>query len=109
MTRFLSDRIEPRGETFEQEFQALVSWLERDTLHSSRIKDSIAHPAFKEIVGYGRKVLPLIAKRDMIWWDFAVIEQLLGGPPIPEAARGRICEFRVIYRRWLDDHESAER
>lgn len=102
MSRFLGERTEPVGATLEEEFAALVRWLERDASHSSRIKDSIDHPAFKKIVAYGRAVLPLIGARDgASWWEFSAITAITGGPEIPEEARGKLLLIRPIYRQWL--------
>ncbi len=108
MSRFQSDRIEPKGPTFEEEFNALSQWLERDTQLSSRSKDSTEHLAFKEITGYGRKAIPLLINRiksdDCRWWHFGAISTIIGTAPIiPDRWRGVFAEIRAIYISWADD------
>jgi len=101
--RFRNDRVEPKGATPEEEYEALAHWLERDTGLSSS-PDWIQHPAFVEIVGHGRAVLPFIVRGDLNWWKFEAIPAILGErPEIPESARGRFTEIAGIYRAWLKD------
>lgn len=104
MGRFKSDRIEPKGSTLEQEYEALMAWMNRDTGHSSRIKDSIEHPAFAEILSYGQKMLPFILKRELCWVEFSLLRKIIGSEPeIPEDCRGRLDKIRAIFKKWLTE------
>lgn len=101
--RYKSARIEPKGATIKEEFEALMAWMDRDAGHSSRIKDRLEHPAFAEIVSHGREVLPLVLDREMSWVEMELICQILGSrpPEIPENCRGRVDKLRKIYKKWL--------
>jgi hypothetical protein len=114
MSRWKSIRLEPIGTTLEEEFEALMTWMNRDTGHSSRIKDSIEHPAFAEIVKYGQKMLPFILKRELCWVEFELLYKIIGSrPEIPEEHRGRLGAMRTIYLDWLEKkgyiHEQRKR
>lgn len=102
MGRFKSDRIEPKGNDALQEFKALRTWIERDTGHSSRIKDAIDHPGFAEIVSMGPLALSFVLNEPLGWVEMSLLCKLLGGrPEIPEEARGRLRMMQKIYRQWV--------
>lgn len=102
MSRFRSDRIEPKGNDALQEFKALRAWIDRDTGHSSRIKDAIEHPGFAEIVSMGPLALSFVLNESLGWVEMALLCKLLGGAPeIPEEDRGRLGRMQKIYRQWV--------
>lgn len=104
MGRFSTPRIEPVGNTIEEEFNALVTWMNRDVGNSSRNKDMIEHPAFRKIVEYGKDIIPLISKRELKWFEFAVIGRVLGHPEVPEKYWGMLLKMRPYYKAVLKKH-----
>jgi hypothetical protein len=102
MSRYKSERTEPKGSDPLQEFKALNAWLERDTRHSSRMRDTFEHPAFAEIVAMGPLALSFVLNEPLGWTEMELLSRLLGGrPEIPEEARGRLRMQQKIYREWV--------
>ena len=102
--RFQSDRIEPKGDTPELEYEQLVKWLERDTMHSSRIRDSLRHPAFSSIVSMGRDAIPWILRGGWNWWKFEAVVAIVGSQPdVPKDSAGRFPHLVKIFDEWIKD------
>lgn len=102
MSRYKSDRIEPKGNDPLQEYKALRAWLKRDVGHSSRMKDTFEHPAFAEIVSMGALALSFVLNEPLGWAEMELLCRLCGDrPEIPEKARGRLEMLQKIYRQWI--------
>lgn len=108
-------RIEPKGSTLGEEFDALSRWIDRDTGFSSRTTDSIEHPGFEQVVSYGRRMLPVLLEAlknrrgvSASWWTFEAVRRIVGkSPRIPKDASGRYLAIVSIYAGWVEEHLNA--
>src|SRR5438309_1944296 len=78
--------------TVEQEFERLAEAWEKAVAHhsSSRIREN--HPAYREIIGLGPSVVPILLRdlevKHRHW--FAALQELTGADSIPDSAAGNI-------------------
>ncbi len=91
------------GETLQERFQRLASVWRAETAYVSSSNDLVAHPAFHEIVGMGRAVVPLLLreldKHTSGHWH-RVLRQITGADPVPAADRGNIEKAAEAWLRW---------
>lgn len=107
MSRWHNPRTLPKGETLEQELEYLFMWIEADTGFSSRLKDSLEHPAYKTLIEYREKAVPFILSlfaSTCPWWVFSALRDLTGiKPVVPKEVRGMHEEIRKVYAKELLD------
>jgi hypothetical protein len=61
-----------------------------------------SHPAYKEIIGMGQEVVPLLLaelKRKPDFW-FAALRAITGEDPVPPESAGRIKEMAQAWVEW---------
>lgn len=92
----------PAMETVEQHFRRLEAAWNADTSHLSSATKIMEHPAFREIVGMGASVVPLmlrdLEKRPSLWvW---ALPDITGIDPVPEKDRGYIAKMTEAWLRW---------
>jgi hypothetical protein len=89
-------------ETMVQRFDRLADrWLD-ETAYLSSTDDTVAHPAFKEIVSMGEAVIPLILRRmekgEGHW--FLALSRITGEKPYPPSAAGKIEQIDQAWFAW---------
>jgi hypothetical protein len=85
----------------DQRFRDLMSQWKEDTQFVSSVTDMATDPAYQQIIGMGKKVLPLILaelRREPDHWFWA-LQAITGENPVPAADRGRI---QAMTQAWLD-------
>jgi hypothetical protein len=92
----------PPGESAAEKFERLAAAWHKAVAHqsSSRIRDN--HPAYQEIVGMGRAVVPLLLKdleTNRRHW-FTALAAITGADPIPAEDAGNIPRMAEPWLRW---------
>ncbi|MCI0683329.1 MAG: hypothetical protein L0Y71_14595 [Gemmataceae bacterium] len=94
------------GETLEDRFRRLAAaWQEAVAYHSSTtVRNN--HPAYREIIGLGIDVVPLLLRdlEDNHTHWFAALREITGANPIPEEAAGNIPKMAEAWLRWAKDN-----
>lgn len=94
------------SEAAEQRFRQLeAAWL-ADMGHLSSFEAITNHPAFREIVGMGDVVVPLmlrdLAERPKLWvW---ALPEITNADPVPSDDAGRIAKMSEAWVRWGREH-----
>jgi hypothetical protein len=87
-------------------FRALASLWEEETAPLSSITQKAIHPAYQEIIGLGRDVLPLILRelqqRPAQW--FWALRAITGENPVKPEQQGRVREMASAWVQWGLDH-----
>jgi hypothetical protein len=96
----------PPAETVAERFRRLAAaWQQAVAYHSSTTVRT-NHPAYREIIGLGPEVVPLLlqdlAANHTHW--FAALREITGADPIPESAAGNIPQMVESWLRWAKDH-----
>ena len=89
------------GPTTDQRFRELVCQWKEATQFVSSVTDMVTDPAYQQIIGMGREVLPLILaelRREPDHWFWALQAITRENPVAPED-RGQIP---AMTRAWLD-------
>jgi hypothetical protein len=89
-------------ETVEHRFRRLESIWEAETGFLSSTSEIIGHPAFREIVGMGNAVIPLMLHdlevRPRLWvWALA---EITNENPVASEDAGNIAKMSNAWRRW---------
>jgi hypothetical protein len=88
------------------QFQDLVCEWKKATRHLSNMNERCRHPAYQEIIKFGRNVLPLVfeeMRREPDDW-FPALRQLTGENPVSRNARGNLKEMTTAWLQWADEH-----
>lgn len=90
----------------EEQFRRLAAaWQEAVAHHSSTTLRN-NHPAYREIIGLGPDVVPLLL-RDMeenhTHW-FGALREITGASPIPKPAAGNIPKMVEAWLCWAKDN-----
>src|SRR5438132_862986 len=88
-------------DSIEQRFADLFRMWKEATAYMSSSTDMAMHPAYQQIIGMGREVLPLIfeeLRREPDHWFWA-LKAITGADPVTPDDRGRI---RRMAQAWLD-------
>jgi hypothetical protein len=93
-------------ENLETRFRRLATvWLE-ETAHVSSSTELVSHPAFQEIVGLGRPVIPLLlrelASRSGHW--HRALKRIPGIDPVPATDRGNLDKAAEAWLQWGRDN-----
>jgi hypothetical protein len=94
--------VPPQTTTVEERFRRLETTWIAATGALSDDADIVEHPAFREIVGLGEAVVPLmlrdLAQRPRLWvW---ALQEITGENPVPVADRGKIARMSEAWLRW---------
>src|SRR5438094_4016667 len=84
-TDLTTDRLTESAEDLAKRFAALAARWKKETLHHSRMDKVAAHPAHREIIAMGEKVVPLILadlEKTLAPW-FMALDEITGADPIP--------------------------
>jgi len=73
------------------------------TMFASSVEVAISHPSFREIVGMGEKVVPLIISEISGKPDLLIIalQLITGADPVQERNRGRMAEMASDWIDWF--------
>jgi hypothetical protein len=66
----------------------------------------ISHPTYREIIGLGEEVIPLLLgqlEREPDFW-FAALRELSGDDPVNESDRGHLERMTDAWLRWGREH-----
>src|SRR5438093_262999 len=89
-------------ETTEERFRRLEAVWSAETAHHSSTTKIVNHPAFREIVGMGSAVVPLML-RDLSegsrFWVWALPE-ITGADPVPVSDGSNIAKMSEAWLRW---------
>ena len=92
-------------ETLEAKFQRLAALWRAETAYVSSSSDLVAHPAFREIIGMGAPIIPLLLRelenRTGHW--HRALRQITGADPVPPADRGNIDKAAEASLRWAKE------
>ena len=92
----------PSKETVEEHFRRLEAIWTAATAYLSSYTDIVEHPAFREIIGLGEAVVPLmlrdLAERPRLWvW---ALPKMTGTDPVPPGDGGNIARMSEAWLRW---------
>jgi hypothetical protein len=101
-TDLTTDRPTESAEDLAKRFAALAARWKKETLHHSRMDKVAAHPAHREIIAMGARVLPLIfadlEKTGGLW--FMALDAITGADPIPEQDAGDVDKMAAAWLAW---------
>lgn len=83
-------------------FQTLAQQWKQETAHLSNIAKKALHPAYQEIIGMGKAVIPLLLaelKREPDDWFWA-LHALTGANPVPAVSRGNLRAMTEAWLQW---------
>ena len=92
----------PEEQAIRTRFDALASRWQDETGPLSSITQRAMHPAYQEIIGLGRDVLPLILRElqqrpDQWFW---ALRAITGANPTKPEQQGRIQEMAAAWIEW---------
>jgi hypothetical protein len=90
------------AETVEQRFRRLEATWTEETGYLSSYTDIVEHPAFREIIGLGKAVVPVMLRdleeRPRLWvW---ALPEITGADPVPPEDAGNIAKMSAAWLRW---------
>jgi hypothetical protein len=93
---------EQSTDAVEQRFRQLEAVWEKETAYLSSYSDIVAHPAFQEIIGMGKAVVPLMLRdleeRPRLWvW---ALPEITGANPVSPGDGGKIAKMSEAWLRW---------
>jgi hypothetical protein len=83
-------------------FQILVQQWKKETAHLSNISKKALHPAYQEIIGMGKAVVPLLLtelRREPDDWFWA-LHAITGAKPVPPEGRGNLKDMAAAWLQW---------
>lgn len=87
---------------FDKKFSSLSYKWKEETIHLSSINDICTHPAYQQIIGMGKSVLPFIInelKTSPDHWFWA-LKSITGEDPVSETDRGNINRMTKAWIEW---------
>jgi hypothetical protein len=96
---------EPAAESPEdlaKRFARLRAEWKEGVRFSSKIKTTLEHPAFQEIVAMGEKAVPLLLAdlEQNGGFAFLALSRITGANPVPKDSVGKIDEIGVAWLAW---------
>ena len=101
-TDLTTDTPTESAEDLAKRFAALAARWKKETLHHSRMDKVAAHPAHREIIAMGEKVVPLILadlEKTLAPW-FMALDEITGADPIPEEDAGYVDKMAAAWLAW---------
>ena len=89
-------------EDFAVRFERLNGKLKEDNRFSSRLKTTLQHPAFREIVAMGMRAVPLLLAdlEKNGGFGFLALEEITGIDPMPGRSNVKIDETQAAWIAW---------
>lgn len=87
-------------------FHNLASQWKEATQFVSSVTEMVTDPAYQQIIGMGKAVLPFIfaeLRREPDHWFWA-LQAITGENPVPPADRGRIQAMTQAWLDWAETH-----
>lgn len=88
--------------SLEREFKSLVEQWRRETMSISSLSDMVLHPAYYQIIGMGRDILPLLLRelkeRGGHW--FLALRAISRQNPIRKEDRGKVKKMVQAWLKW---------
>jgi hypothetical protein len=84
------------------QFQALADRWKKETAHHSSIAKRAMHPAYQEIIGMGKRVVPLLLaelRREPDDWFWA-LHAITGVNPVPATSQGDVRAMAEAWVQW---------
>jgi hypothetical protein len=101
-TDLTTDRPTESAEDLAKRFAALAKRWKKETLHHSRMDKVAAHPAHREIIAMGERVVPLILadlEKTLAPW-FMALHEITGADPILEEDAGYVDKMAGAWLAW---------
>jgi len=98
--------VKPPAETLENRFRRLAAAWQEAVAYQSSTTLRNSHPAYREIIGLGPAVVPLLLRNleeNQTHW-FCALREITGADPIPESAAGNIPKMVEAWLRWAKDN-----
>lgn len=98
---FTSRPLESR---LEDRFRELVRQWKEGTEFTSSTTQIVMHPAYQQIIGMGKVVLPLLIaelRRKPDHWFWA-LKAITGEDPVPPANRGKVRRMAQAWLEWAE-------
>lgn len=94
------------AESLEQRFRRLATVWQEAVAYQSSTTARNNHPAYREIIGLGLDVVPLLLRdlEDNHTHWFCALREITGANPIPESAAGNIVKMADAWLRWAKDN-----
>ena len=87
-------------------FDGLVEWWNRETQLTSSMTEIVAHPAYLEVIGMGKPVVPLLlremARGGRLW--AAALRAVTGVQPVPRESAGNAKRTIEAWLAWGRAH-----
>jgi hypothetical protein len=96
----------PPPETVEDRFHRLAAAWHKAVAHHSSTTVRNNHPAYREIIGLGPEVVPVLLRdleKNHTHW-FAALREITGANPVPEVAAGNIPQMVEAWLRWAREN-----
>jgi len=96
----------PPTEPLEQRFRRLAAVWQDAVAYQSSTTVRNSHPAYREIIGLGAAVVPLLLRdleENQTHW-FCALREITGAQPIPESAAGNIPKMTEAWLHWAKDN-----
>lgn len=89
-------------ESIAERFRELLQCWKEDVGLLSSVTEMAMHPAYQQIIGLGRSVVPLILReleKEPDHWFWA-LKAITGADPVKPAQRGRVKDMTDAWLRW---------
>jgi hypothetical protein len=96
----------PPAETVAEKFRRLATTWHKAIAHQSSTTVRNNHPAYREIIGLGKEVVPLLLQdleKNHTHW-FCALREITEAAPIPPFAAGNIPEMVEAWLHWAKDN-----
>jgi hypothetical protein len=96
-----------RDDNIASKFNQLASEVEEDCMMLSSTTQISLHPSYQQIIGIGKKVIPLLITRldkTPNFW-FKALESITGRNPIPKQDRGYLNKEKAHWKNWAKEND----
>jgi len=90
----------------DEKFAALAAQWRAETAWTSAVSQMVMHPAYQEIIGMGRDVIPYLLReleRQPEHWFWA-LRAITGADPVRPEQRGQVAAMAQSWRQWGQEH-----
>ena len=100
----------PTADGIQAEFDRLVAEWKEGTKYQSSSDDIISYPAYQQIIGMGKPVLPLIIRNleEAGGHWFWALREITGEDPVQPEEWGNIAAMTARWLAWWKNHSYLE-